>query len=597
MTNSSTPRPMGLLRGLASMKLASMLLLIIQLALACATVYEAQHGSPRALAEFYTSWWFEGLLGLFGFNVLFSIVVRWPLAPRQAGFAITHLSLLLVLAGAWVTQEFGIQGQLGLQEGQTAEEFRIDEPELTIEVDQQEAALRLPQWIDGTAEPVVFAAERRPEVSAGGLKARVLGYLPDARERVEVLNDNPQTQPAIEVSMPGAGTAGAIWIFADEMPEQGSLPILFSVVSDAAELERRLNPPPPDLSDQGTLVLKLGEKRIQVPVAQATSQPASMPESGYSARVLRYLPHAMVQGTGVANASERPVNPAVEVEISGPSGTRKTWAFACFPELGSMHGRKDQEGEQLEVTLERKPEEPGFPIEIFAGPDGRLQVRFSPQNGEPSVHELSVGQGLESPWDGIRLTVLRRFDRARRQTIVEPVSPPGENPSPTLEVEVSGAGQPAKVWVRKHMPVTQTLDDRQFLLVFTDATVPLGFALKLDEFTAGRYPGSHVPRSFESQVTIIDREAGREQPRVISMNNPTKYGGYTLFQSSFTEGERGGADTSVLSVSRNPGKWIVFTGYFGLIVGLIWVVVLRMIERRPQPAMVALNAGRKGGGR
>ncbi len=368
-------------------------------------------------------------------------------------------------------------------------------------------------------------------------------------------------------------------------------------MSDAAELERRLNPPAGDLSDQGTLVLSLADKRIEVPVQQATSQPASMPESGYSARVLRYLPHASVQATGVVNASSRPANPAVEVEISGPSGTRKTWAFARYPEIGSMHGREGQEGQDLKVTLVRKAEEPGFPIEIFAAPEGRLHVRFTPQNREPTVGELTVGQSMVTPWDGIALTVLRRIENARRQSRFEPVNPPGQNPSPALELEVSDGGQPVQVWLRKHQPLPETLGDRQYMLAFSDATVPLGFRLTLKEFTVARYPGSQMPRSYESQVTITDPAIGRDQARVISMNNPTSHGRYTLFQSSYTEGEQGRPDTSILSVSWDPGKWIVFAGYFGIVAGMIWVVVLRMGERRPKSPTVRPTLGGKAGGR
>ncbi|MBI4578939.1 MAG: cytochrome c biogenesis protein CcsA, partial [Planctomycetes bacterium] len=104
--------------------------------------------------------------------------------------------------------------------------------------------------------------------------------------------------------------------------------------------------------------------------------------------------------------------------------------------------------------------------------------------------------------------------------------------------------------------------------------LPLGFEVRLDKFRVGRYPGSGQPRSFESHVTFIDAGGG-EQGRVISMNNPAKFGRYRLFQSSYQQG-RSGPATSVLSVSWDPGQPIVFAGYIGVIAAMLYVLGTRV---------------------
>jgi hypothetical protein len=62
------------------------------------------------------------------------------------------------------------------------------------------------------------------------------------------------------------------------------------------------------------------------------------------------------------------------------------------------------------------------------------------------------------------------------------------------------------------------------------------------------------------------------------MNNPTSHAGYTLFQSG--RDLSGGRRVSYLSVSRDPGQIIVFTGYVAVTVGMVVVLVTRALEKR-----------------
>ena len=113
----------AIVRSCGSLWFAAVLLMLLMVAMACATVFESTHGTERALAVFYHSRWFELLLGLLAVNVLAAVVVRYPFSRRQVGFVVTHASVLVVLGGALVTKHLGVDGQLGLVEGETASEF------------------------------------------------------------------------------------------------------------------------------------------------------------------------------------------------------------------------------------------------------------------------------------------------------------------------------------------------------------------------------------------------------------------------------------------------------------------------------------------
>ncbi len=119
------------------------------------------------------------------------------------------------------------------------------------------------------------------------------------------------------------------------------------------------------------------------------------------------------------------------------------------------------------------------------------------------------------------------------------------------------------------------------------ATLP--FAVRLDAFEIDYYEGTRRPAQFRSRVTVKD--AGRETQTAIWMNHELAHGGYKLFQSSYRESPDGrGPDQTILSVSKDPGEPIVFLGYYGLVAGMILVLITRIRERRRalQPAAAAL---------
>lgn len=106
----------------------------------------------------------------------------------------------------------------------------------------------------------------------------------------------------------------------------------------------------------------------------------------------------------------------------------------------------------------------------------------------------------------------------------------------------------------------------------------LPFAVRLDAFEIDHYPGTQRPAMFRSRVTVIDSAAGGSFPAVIEMNRELTYRGWKLFQSSYQQ--VGGREMSVLTVARDPGRLIVFLGYFLLVGGMTTVLGTRIAQRR-----------------
>ena len=96
--------------------------------------------------------------------------------------------------------------------------------------------------------------------------------------------------------------------------------------------------------------------------------------------------------------------------------------------------------------------------------------------------------------------------------------------------------------------------------------IELPFAIKLLDFQLERYPGSMTPASYASEVVLIDKEQGIEQPYRIYMNHILNHRNYRFFQSSYDQDEKG----TVLSVNHDPGTLPTYIGYLLLALGMVW---------------------------
>ncbi len=121
-------------------------------------------------------------------------------------------------------------------------------------------------------------------------------------------------------------------------------------------------------------------------------------------------------------------------------------------------------------------------------------------------------------------------------------------------------------------------DTRDEIMAFADGTAPtddfkdLPFEIKLNYFQRDVYPGTNMPRNYESRVTVIDGDV--TWPAIISMNQPLRYQGYTFYQNSTTVTKDGEA-VSILSVVTNKGQIFPYISGILLALGLIIHMLIR----------------------
>jgi hypothetical protein len=196
---------LGLLAVVASLRLAVLLIAVYAGVLAWATRVESQYGAAAAHFGIYDAGWFTAINVLLALNVLAAVLIRFPWRWRQSGFLVTHLGILVLLAGCLATRQFGIEAQLPIFEGQTAPRAYQDSYHFQLQVKPTKPPST------ATAEPICvpfvpgpFSWDRYAELSWFPWCAvrRSRGTLYDADGiRLEVLDYQSEPQPTARVRL------------------------------------------------------------------------------------------------------------------------------------------------------------------------------------------------------------------------------------------------------------------------------------------------------------------------------------------------------------------------------------------------------------
>ena len=168
-----------------------------------------------------------------------------------------------------------------------------------------------------------------------------------------------------------------------------------------------------------------------------------------------------------------------------------------------------------------------------------------------------------------RFRLIEFFPQARKEFIFEERDRPSDFTLKALRVSYKGE----RLWLGQNSYARFFKEDQVYALAYLNKTYPLGFDLKLIDFRIQKYQGSEKAKSYESLVRTPEKEV------LISMNEPLKHKGWTFYQSSFEPSKTGGeAKVSILSVNKDPGRFLKYIGSSLIIVGVILLFYRRRIN-------------------
>lgn len=210
-----------------------------------------------------------------------------------------------------------------------------------------------------------------------------------------------------------------------------------------------------------------------------------------------------------------------------------------------------------------------------------VQYAYFDKQAETPYKEgvLKIGAVAPTHWMGLELRLLDYLESAKEEWDIKPQSRP--TPLTTAVILVEYKDQ--KEWLLLN-DVIKIFDDQvAYLVSFQNRRVQLDFPVHLKEFKIDRYQGTQKAKSYSSLVsTSSDSQGGLQgaEDTLISMNEPMKYKGFTFYQSSFQQDEQTGQPVaSILSVNKDPGRWIKYLGSLIMSFGIVWLFYQRRKRR------------------
>jgi len=201
----------------ASLELAVSLILFLAVILAVGTVYESKYGTAVASREVYRSIWMQILLWVLMLNLAAVAISRLPWKRNHIGFLVTHLGIITLLLGSWITQRAGVDGNLVLAPGESGRLARIDENMLyvfrTVPGKTYEPVLSKHLDFD-QRRPLTKPISFRFEDAGGKQEVKVLRYLPKAiREVAADIVPGGKGMPGLRFQMTGSRATFSDWLF------------------------------------------------------------------------------------------------------------------------------------------------------------------------------------------------------------------------------------------------------------------------------------------------------------------------------------------------------------------------------------------------
>jgi hypothetical protein len=445
-------QPKKILKFLASLKLAVVIILSLATLIAVGTIVESKYDALAARKLVYDTIWMYGIMGALSTSLIAVMIDRWPWKPRHAPFVFAHIGILVLLTGSVITMNYGLDGSLRVPTGQSNQYLIVPETDLLV-------------------------------------------YSSFDGDRYTKLNET------------------AVDFFLH--PPTPQKPIAIPAFND---------------------VIKFTDyKRYVVPSRKVTA-PAE--PNGRRGAGLRF----QVQNANV-NVIEWLVQRRPTEVATHDFGPAAIHMGNSAPEVSQ--GRN-------EIFFVPQPDKESLKYVVFQ----KDQVK--PINSGILKEGGKFVPGWKMP---IEIRALRYLPEAEEGWDLLDKESPTPLTTSAVRLEFEGKEQ----WMLLNDTVKLFTKDAVYIVSYGNRRIDLGFPVSLLNFEVDRYQGTMRAAAYKSRVSVPD--AGEHE---ISMNEPLKYRGYTIYQASFEDDPNTGQPVaSIFSVNQDPGRWVKYLGSLIIVLGII----------------------------
>lgn len=550
-----------IIRFIGSIKLAVPLLSVIVGILIWATFYESQVGSTTVQQEVYKSPWFGALMFMLAVNLGVSAMSRYPWrGARKIGFALTHLGLIVIIAGSAGVIHLGMEGMLLVRTDRPASDrLRIQGDLLEVVNDggelQQGSIFVRP---DGSVSPRYV----------GGLELE--SYTDNAVQEINFTEAGAIENPGVKLSLASDRMGQTIERTLTASPNiyskvgLGPAELELIITSDDQELQRILHPANANKHPWGeiTFATASGERTFDV----KNNQHKILKLNNIRVKIAGFYPDFRLdRDKQPATASENYHNPAVALEVTSGQNRERWYVFGKqnFPPVKTV-----VVGEAIaDITASYQVQPPDTKdyFRVISTPEQLYYAAKSSTQFQSGT--LAIGQTVTPGWADFAITLEDYYPHTQIQRKIIPAVDQQVEGTPALLVKTTSGQETWLPWGE-----ASAIGDREHPIyaAFSPKLFQLPFGIKLEDFIVERNEGSESVAMWTSQIRIDDPEHNLSEPRRVWMNHPTWYRGWKIAQASWNPGD---LQQSTLQVKREP-TWITALTWIGSALVILGIAVM-----------------------
>ena len=300
-------------------------------------------------------------------------------------------------------------------------------------------------------------------------------------------------------------------------------------------------------------------------------------DPAFRIHIKKFYSDAIVEGKKLKNRSDAFTNPALEFDILGPKGSERYVVFSLFPEFSNLHQSQSSRYKAqalLEVTSSSAK---ASSLEIALTPDGKLSYQATSSRGK-TQGPLLLGKNYPTGWMDTTFQVKTFYKKAKSHMSYAPIRVQDPNnpkvPSALRFKFKDAQGQTYEDWLSFYEAKSFVVNGKHYHASFMPKLLPLTFSLHLNNFIIGKDPGTKNPASYESHVTVFDKEKAQFDHK-ISMNEPLSHRSLTFYQSSYQTDEKGNPTATILSIGYDPGRPFKYGGSILMVLGILLLFFFR----------------------
>ncbi|MCH8150577.1 MAG: hypothetical protein IH987_21810, partial [Planctomycetes bacterium] len=484
-------------------------------------------------------------------------------------------------------------------------------------------------FVDSPIPPRVLDIEVKPGDTPDALSntsVRVTAYLRYASMERRWREGNGRLNPVLRITAPGpqgTPTTSDLVAFDSSRNHAGNGVMKFIWLENETQLDQL------PTSTEATIHMAVPASDIvlSVPltretVARESGAFTALGDSGFSYSIRNVMDNLSIPGGTVSVAM---------VEIKTPEGVEFTRMVADPPETtrdlhdGDPHAAATKESRPLDrrISMVYQPASP--PVLFAAVPSGKVFLVFNGRDGRKLLREMPIGESVEVvPGFRIRADELL----ARGESEVKPYVVPLERRNrdvgvnmAMIRLEIGSGASVQSLWLPfnayafendqyagsrrfSYSPRSVRLPDGSAVeIMFSRERRKLPNPIALEEFELlthlGGFTGNSLTiRNYVSRLRFLDD--GKWSDAIpIQVNQPTEYGGYWYFQSSWDPPQRGmpgsGMNHTGLGVGNRNGVRIQLAGCCIAVSGMLFAFYVKPILIRQRRAKSRAKISRTGG--